>query len=219
LLLFSDAPEEGIRSHYGWLWATMWLLGFELRTFRRAVSALNHWAISPAPYGSFNTTASVLITPCTLNRLCWGLWVSLDIYLIYVCECLHACKCAVCVPGGHQDHQNLIQMVMVKEAPFYDRVSTLVPIICLWLQSLQDKFPVTLTQGPQPKNVQLWRSSCYDMTNCSFFASVTCLFRHPKIILSCLTHLTWWDRTVFACLCRYWWSSSGLQSWQCRIEI
>jgi hypothetical protein len=32
-----------------WLWATMWLLGFELRTFRRAVSALNHWAISPAP--------------------------------------------------------------------------------------------------------------------------------------------------------------------------
>jgi hypothetical protein len=34
------APEEGIRSHYGWLLATMWLLGFELRTFRRAVSAL-----------------------------------------------------------------------------------------------------------------------------------------------------------------------------------
>ena len=40
---------EGIRSHHGWLWATMWLLGFELRTFRRAVGALNHWAISPAP--------------------------------------------------------------------------------------------------------------------------------------------------------------------------
>ena len=41
--------EEGLRSHYGWLWATMWLLGFELRTFRRAVSALTCWAISPAP--------------------------------------------------------------------------------------------------------------------------------------------------------------------------
>jgi hypothetical protein len=27
----------------------MWLLGFELRTSRRAISALNHWAISPAP--------------------------------------------------------------------------------------------------------------------------------------------------------------------------
>jgi hypothetical protein len=25
--------EEGIRSHYGWLWGTMWLLGFVLRTF------------------------------------------------------------------------------------------------------------------------------------------------------------------------------------------
>jgi hypothetical protein len=27
----------------------MWLLGFELRTFGRAVSALNPWIISPAP--------------------------------------------------------------------------------------------------------------------------------------------------------------------------
>jgi hypothetical protein len=31
-----------------WLWATMWLLRTELRTFVRAVSALNHWAIAPA---------------------------------------------------------------------------------------------------------------------------------------------------------------------------
>jgi hypothetical protein len=42
LQLSSDTPEEGVRSHYRWLWVTMWLLGFELRTFRRAVSALNH---------------------------------------------------------------------------------------------------------------------------------------------------------------------------------
>jgi hypothetical protein len=49
LLLSSDTPEEGIRSHYRWLWATMWLLGIELRTSARAVSALNRWAISPAP--------------------------------------------------------------------------------------------------------------------------------------------------------------------------
>jgi hypothetical protein len=48
LYLSSDAPEEGIRSNYGWLWATMWFLGFELRTFGRAVRALTHWAISPA---------------------------------------------------------------------------------------------------------------------------------------------------------------------------
>jgi hypothetical protein len=44
LSLSSDTPEEGIRPHYRWLWATMWLLGFELRTSGRAVSALNHWA-------------------------------------------------------------------------------------------------------------------------------------------------------------------------------
>jgi hypothetical protein len=37
----SDTPEEGIRSHYRWLWATMWVLGIELRTSGRAVSALN----------------------------------------------------------------------------------------------------------------------------------------------------------------------------------
>jgi hypothetical protein len=48
LLLSSDTPEEGIRSHYKWLWATMRLLGIELRTSGKAVSILNHWAISPA---------------------------------------------------------------------------------------------------------------------------------------------------------------------------
>ena len=31
----------------------MWLLGIELRTSGRAVSALNHWAISPVPYLCF----------------------------------------------------------------------------------------------------------------------------------------------------------------------
>ena len=38
--------------HYRWLWDTMWLLGFELRTIGRTVSAPNHWAISPALRGS-----------------------------------------------------------------------------------------------------------------------------------------------------------------------
>ena len=52
LSLCSVTPEEGIRSHYRWLWATMWLLGIELRTSGRAVSALNHWAISPAQSSS-----------------------------------------------------------------------------------------------------------------------------------------------------------------------
>ena len=49
IICLQTAPEEGIRSRYRWLWATMWLLGFELRTFRRAVSALTCWAISPVP--------------------------------------------------------------------------------------------------------------------------------------------------------------------------
>jgi hypothetical protein len=44
---------EGIRSHYRWLWATMWLLGSELRTSGRAASALNRWAISPASLQTF----------------------------------------------------------------------------------------------------------------------------------------------------------------------
>ena len=48
LFLSADTSEEGIGSHRRWLWATMWLLGIGLRTSRRAVSALNHWAISPA---------------------------------------------------------------------------------------------------------------------------------------------------------------------------
>ena len=48
-VLTSCTPEEGIRSHYRWMWATMWLLGVELRTSRKAVSILHHWAISPAP--------------------------------------------------------------------------------------------------------------------------------------------------------------------------
>jgi hypothetical protein len=50
----SDTPEKGVRFRYRWLWATMWLLGFELRTFGRAVSILNHWAISPAPKSVFS---------------------------------------------------------------------------------------------------------------------------------------------------------------------
>jgi hypothetical protein len=48
LSLSSDTPEDSIRSHYRWLWATMWLLGIELRTSGRAASALNCWATSPA---------------------------------------------------------------------------------------------------------------------------------------------------------------------------
>jgi hypothetical protein len=47
VLLSSDMSEEGIGSHYRWLWVTTWLLGIKLRTSGRTpVSVLNHWAIS-----------------------------------------------------------------------------------------------------------------------------------------------------------------------------
>ena len=39
--MYACRPEEGIRTHYRWLGATMWLLEIELRTSGRAVSALN----------------------------------------------------------------------------------------------------------------------------------------------------------------------------------
>ena len=46
--IYTCRSEEGTRSHYRWLWAIMWLLGIELMTSGRVVSALNLWAISPA---------------------------------------------------------------------------------------------------------------------------------------------------------------------------
>jgi hypothetical protein len=54
LLLSSDTPEEGVRSRFRWLWATMSWLRFELGTFGRAVGALNLWAISPASFICFS---------------------------------------------------------------------------------------------------------------------------------------------------------------------
>ena len=41
-------PQDGTRSHYRWLWATMWFLGIELRYFGRAGSTHKCWAITVA---------------------------------------------------------------------------------------------------------------------------------------------------------------------------
>jgi hypothetical protein len=49
----------------------MWLLGFELRTFGRAVSALTHWAISPAPEFFFYNSS---LLPMETGRENWILW-------------------------------------------------------------------------------------------------------------------------------------------------
>jgi hypothetical protein len=42
------------------LWATMWLLGIELRTPGRTVSVLNHWTISPAHTALFIASPAYL---------------------------------------------------------------------------------------------------------------------------------------------------------------
>jgi hypothetical protein len=61
LYLSSDTPKEGIISRYRWLWATMCLLGIELRTSERAVSVSNLWAIS-LPLLYFSIGNSLLST-------------------------------------------------------------------------------------------------------------------------------------------------------------
>jgi hypothetical protein len=52
-LLSPDTLEEGIGYCYRQLWATIWLLGIELRTSRRAANALHCWVISPGIYFFF----------------------------------------------------------------------------------------------------------------------------------------------------------------------
>jgi hypothetical protein len=78
-LLSSDTPEEGIGSHYRWLWATMWLLGIELRTSGSADSALNCWAVSPAHAATF-----LQLCPC--QPQCF-----------WFCQRLTKARCSICI--------------------------------------------------------------------------------------------------------------------------
>jgi hypothetical protein len=50
----------------------MWLLGIELRTSGRAVSALNHWAISPAPNIFFPMCSCAM---CGYVSACTGVYM------------------------------------------------------------------------------------------------------------------------------------------------
>jgi hypothetical protein len=73
----------------------MWLLRFEFRTFRRAVCALTHWAISPSQWQVFYLFI--------WDSLCytWSFYLYLFIFCIhvvhstYMCMCFHVCgyKC------------------------------------------------------------------------------------------------------------------------------
>ena len=63
LLLSSDTPEEG----HKWFICSMWLLGIGLRTSGRAVSILNCWAISSAPWFCFRGRVSECNLHCLRN--------------------------------------------------------------------------------------------------------------------------------------------------------
>ena len=85
LWVSADKPEESIRSHYRWLWATMWLLETELRTSGRTVNVLNCWAISPCPDIGFFLFLSILLKIFYLSLA------------LYICGCVHMSAGA---PGG-----------------------------------------------------------------------------------------------------------------------
>ena len=65
--LYACWPEEGTRSHYRWLWATMWPLGTELWTSRRAIRAPNLWDISPAPARQLLKAGYAIFSPLFLH--------------------------------------------------------------------------------------------------------------------------------------------------------
>ena len=53
---------------YRGLWATMWMLGIKPRASARAASALNCWAISPAPYFGFWYRVSCMYQSTHVDR-------------------------------------------------------------------------------------------------------------------------------------------------------
>ena len=105
-LISSDIPEKGTRSHYRWLWAIMWLLGIELRTSGRAVSALNHWAISLSLLISNFTYPRTLIYPDAVGKPTHPIVFSITVLGWTSVDCSHVSTEAagVTAPGwGEQD--------------------------------------------------------------------------------------------------------------------
>jgi hypothetical protein len=80
-----DTPEEDIRSHYKWLWATKWLLTLELRTSGRIASSLKGWATSPARQCQFLLTFQAKQTsPSSKKQSMYFFIVCVNTYLFYV---------------------------------------------------------------------------------------------------------------------------------------
>ena len=90
---YPQRPEEGVIA--GWLWAALWALGTEPWSSGRATSALNHWAISPAPWTCswihFNLYfLIILFTLCLQIQWYKGYIQYFSIFgtLLYFCESL-----------------------------------------------------------------------------------------------------------------------------------
>jgi len=90
--------RSGYRIPLQMVGATMWLLGFELRTSGRAVGALNHWAISPAlKFSLFYVTGDCPLCVCVCVCVC-----------VHTSTCMHLqewvllCLCLTSMPGGHR---------------------------------------------------------------------------------------------------------------------
>ena len=93
LLLFLPmwGSVRGCQKRRSWsyrqFWAAMWVLGIELRSSGRAASALNCWAISPAPNCTFLTAkdeAKVFTIIAIENYFITVSWYNLKLLSMYI---------------------------------------------------------------------------------------------------------------------------------------
>ena len=152
-----DTPEEGIESHYRWLWATMWLLGTELRISEGTISGLNCWAISPAPeyinLKEREKLAEILLSlgllVCgTMPRSIQGWWLNLELFLWWKSTIKPS-------PALNADY------ISVKTSPCKDEIFLFffffnnLFILCIWvhcrcLQTHQKRASDPITDGCEP---------------------------------------------------------------------
>jgi hypothetical protein len=83
----------------------MWLLGFEVRAFERAISALNHSAISPAPFNFFKDSFfNLYFTAKPTQRL--------DFYF----QNCHCCWCTPLITALGRERQAAFEASLVYRA-------------------------------------------------------------------------------------------------------
>ena len=107
LSLLLDTPEEGIRSHYRWLWAILWLLEIELRISGRTASVLNHWTMSSVLLFTFKNVSCVCMYVEEHKNHSDCIWVIEQ--LLEVCFLFSLCE----FPGSYLGLQGGCLMVFV----------------------------------------------------------------------------------------------------------